>query len=350
MVNQFNFAPLESLLNDPEVTEIMVNGADAIYFEKRGKLQEADVKFQSDEELIGLIQSLVKSQGREVNEMNPMVDLRLPDGLRFNAVLPPIAVHGPCVTIHKPIAKEWTWDELIGFGSLNAKMHELLKAIMASKLNVVVGGGTQSGKTTILNALSELIPADERIVTVENFLELKLRHPHVVRLETRHANAAGQGEVTMTDLIIQASMMRADRLMMAQAQGKEIWDILRAMSGGFDGTTFGIHATSVLDVLERIEMMATVATNLPLLQIRAKMAQSIQVIIQQMRLADGKRKIVTIAEVVGFKNNVIELQDIVRFESTGIKDGQVLGDFQFTGNVPGFASRLKLGDDFFQRD
>ena len=349
MLNHINFHPIDSLLNDPEVMEIMVNGHESIYYEKRGKLHESDLKFESEEQVIKLIQSVAQAIGREIDDMNPMMHVRLPDGSQFNAVLPTITPNGACITIRKAINKEFSWDELIAFGSVDAKTVELLQAIVQAKLNFVVAGGTASGKTTILNALTEFIPHDQRIIAIEGLGELKARHPHVIKLESRGADNEGRGEVTPTDLIINATMMRADRLLMAEVRGREVWDMLQVMSSGHDGSAFGMHATSIQDVLERIEMMATAATNLPLLQIRAKMAQSVQVIIQQMRLADGKRKIVTIAEVLGFKNNLIELQDIVRFESTGIKDGQVLGDFQFTGNVPSFASRLNLSEEFFKR-
>jgi pilus assembly protein CpaF len=348
-LDQINLQPIDSLISDPEVTEVMINGLEHVYVEKRGKLQETNVKFETEEQLLGLIQNLVQGLGREVNEMNPMVDVRLPDGSRFNVVLPPIAINGPSVTIRKTMRQAISWDDLISFRALSPKTRDLLRAIMQAGLNVVVAGGTSSGKTTILNALTEFIPHDERIVTVERIAELQVRHPHVISLETRPPNSEGQGEVTMRDLIINATMMRADRLLMAEVRGGEVWDMLQAMSGGHDGSAFGMHATSVQDVLERIEMMATAATNLPLLQIRAKMAQSIQVIVQQLRLNEGSRKIVTIAEVTGLKNNLIETRDIVRFEESGMKDGKVMGEFQFTGYVPSFASRLNLSEDFFRQ-
>lgn len=335
----FNQSPIENLYNDPEITEIMVNGIEPIYIEKRGKLQQTDVRFESEAQLLQFIQELVQSVGRYIDEMNPLAHIGLPDGSQVTALLQAVVINGPSLTIRKAINRAISWEDLVNYGSVTPKMVELLEAIMKAKLNVVVAGGTQSGKTTIINALSEFIPHDERLVTVEHLHELQLRHPHVVRLVPRGADNDGKGEVTVRDLMITATMMRADRFLMAEVRGTEVWDMLQAMSSGHEGSLFGIHATSIHDVLERLEMMATAATNLPLLQIRAKMAQSVQVIIQQMRLADGKRKIVTIAEVVGFKNNVIELGDIVRLEGN---------ELRFTGYVPSFAQRLGLGEDFFK--
>lgn len=337
MFTNINLNPIESLLQDPDVTEIMVNSTDAVYIEKNGKLLKTDVRFETEEQLTNLIQMIVHELGRQVNTANPMVNVRMPDGSRFNAVLPPIAVNGPVLTIRKAITRALTWDELTNYGAVTPKIMSLLDAMVKANLSMVVSGGTGSGKTTIINALSEFIPHDERIVAAERMTELQLRHPHVIHLEARPGNSDGE-EVTVTDLIINATMMRPDRLLMAEVVGDEIWAMLQVMSSGYDGTIFGIHATSVQDALERIELMATAATNLPLLQIRSKIAQSIQVIVQQTRMSDGKRRIVTISEVTGLKNSVVETQDIMRYED---------GIFRFTGYVPTFVSRLGLDEDFF---
>jgi len=345
---ELDFGVLEPLLADPTVLEIMVNGTEGIFVEKRGKIEDAGVRFEEEDEIVYVAKQIAEAVGRVWDERLPMVDIRLPDGSRMNMVLRPVAINGPLMTLRKMVNMDLNWDQLLGYGSLSPEIMTFLQACIEGQCNLVMAGGTGSGKTTIINALSEFIPKDERIVTVEEIAMLQLRHPHVVGLETQPADVEGRGEVTMHDLVVNAQKMRPDRIISSDVKGAEAWQLLNVMSQGYDGSMFTIHATSVSDVLERLEMLATTATSLPLLQIRARIAQGIDVIAQQLRLRDGTRKIVAISEVVGLTNNVIETQDIFRFEVTGEEDGRIQGEFRKTGYVPTFAQRLNLPEDFFQ--
>lgn len=340
--------PIDPLLADPDVTEVMVNGMNGVYIEKNGQTIKTDVQFDNEAQIVNLIQRIVTPLGRTIDERSPIVDARLPDGSRVNAVIRPIALDGPALTLRKFSHMNLTWEQLIGFGSVNEKLVEFLRACVRARLNMVIAGGTNAGKTTIMNALSEFIPADERIVTAEVTAELFLRHGHVVAMETRPPDGDGLGEITITDLIVNAQRMRPDRIISGEVRGGEAWDMLQAMTLGYDGSMFTIHANNVRDVLERLETMSTATTSLPLLQIRAKIAQGVNLIVQQLLLQGGGRKIVTVTEVIGMKNNVIELQDIGRFEPTGKADGRIIGEFRLTGETPTFADRLELPDGFFE--
>lgn len=338
---------LKALLADPDVTEIMVNGMHGVFVEKKGQIVQTDISFENEAEIEDLIQRIVTPMGRAIDESRPIVDARLPDGSRVNAVIRPTALTGPTLTLRKFRKMDLTWEQLIGYGSVNQKLVDFLRASVQARVNMIVAGGTNSGKTTILNALSEFIPANERIVTAETTAELQLRHGHVIVLETRPPDSEGKGEITMTDLIVNAPRMRADRIISGEVRGGEAWDMLQVMASGFDGSMFTIHANNARDVLERLETMSTAATSLPLLQIRAKIAQGVQLIVQQQRMREGSRKIVAVTEVIGLKNNVIELQDIFRYEPSAEAEGRITGALRPTGEVPSFAQRLDLPADFF---
>ncbi|MCA9913766.1 MAG: CpaF family protein [Anaerolineae bacterium] len=345
--DSIDFGLLEPLLADSDVMEIMVNSTEGVFVERRGKIEDAGVRFKDEEEIVTIAQQIARAVGREWDDRLPMIDVRLPDGSRMNIVLRPVAINGPLLTLRKMSHMDLTWKQLVQFGSVSPEIVTFLQAVVRGRCNLVMAGGTGSGKTTIINALSEFIPHDERVVTVEQLASLQLRHPHVIGLETRPADADCRGEVTLHDLVVNAQKMRPDRIISSDVRGVEAWQLLHVMSEGYDGSMFTIHATSVSDVLERLEMLSTAATNLPLLQIRTRIAQGIDVIAQQLRLRDGSRKIVAISEVVGLKNNVIETQDIFRFEVTGEKDGRIQGQFRKTGYVPSFANLLDLPQEFY---
>lgn len=348
MFEHVNLGKLEPLLEDPHITEIMINGTRGVYIVKHGELIKTDITFEFEDHVERIIKVILSAIGQEIDERTPMIDTRLPDGSRVNAVIRPTAVSGPSLTLRRFPSHQFTWDELIGFGSVDENIVEFLQSCVAARRNIIVAGGTSSGKTTIFNAISELIPANERIITAEKMVQLRIRHEHVVALETRQPDFDGKGEITMQDLIRNAQGMRPDRILTSDVSGSEAWDMLEVMTNGYDGSMFTMHATSIHDVLERLEMMCTMATSLPLVPIRAKIAQAVDIIVLQMRGSDGTRKIVNIAEVVGLKNNVIETQDIFRFEATGERDGRVVGEFKRTGYRPTFADRLDLPGDFFE--
>ena len=335
---------LEDILQDPDVMEIMVNGLDGIYIEKHGRLQRADVNFSSNAEIMRVINNIAIPVGRKVDESHPIVDIRLADGTRVNIVVPPIALNGPVMTIRKMMKMNMTWDNLVNkYGSLTEPMRQFLEACVQGRINIVVGGGTGSGKTTILNGLTEFISENERIITVEPLISLDLKHPHVVKLEARPANLEGRGEVSMEQLVDNAMKMRPDRIIVSEVHGAETWGILTAMSTGHDGSMFTIHADSVRDTIMRIDSMVTSANpSIPVLQVRGRIANAIQIIVQQTRLADGTRKITNITEVVGVRNGMLELRDIFEFEQTGFENGRIIGKAHPTGVVPDFVERLRL--------
>ena len=347
MTDAIDLQPLEPLLEDPDVTEIMVNGLQGVYIYKNGQLVKTDVQFETEEQIVDLVHRIIAPLGRTIHTRSPIVDVRLSDGSRINAVIRPVALFGPTLTISKFLKYDLTWDQLIGFGSVTQQVVDFLRAAVEAKQNIIVAGGTNSGKTTILNALSEFIPHDERVVTAETTAQLFLRHPHVVAMETVPPDPDGNGEITMTDLIMNAQRMFASRIISSEVLGADAWDMLQAMSLGYEGSMFNIHANNVRDTLERLETMSTVATSLPLLSIRAKIAQAVDLIVQQLRLKDGSRKIVSITEVVGFRNNSIELNDIFRFREVGEEGGKIIGKMQLTGEIPTFADQLDLPADFF---
>jgi pilus assembly protein CpaF len=339
----FGFGPLEPLLKDPEISDILVNTYDQVIVERRGKLYPTDVRFKDDKHLLQIIDRIVSAVGRRIDESQPMVDARLPDGSRVNAIIPPLAIDGPHMSIRKFKLDALAGEDLLRYESLTEPMLELLSGIVKARLNVLISGGTGAGKTTLLNVLSSYIPSDERIVTIEDSAELQLRQPHVVRLETRPANVEGEGEVTQRLLLINALRMRPDRIVVGEVRGAEAVDMLQAMNTGHDGSLTTLHANTPRDALARLETMISMAgLNLPEKAMRQQVASAIDVVVQVSRMTDGNRKIMTIAEIVGMEGDVITMQDIFVFEREGTtEDGQVIGRFRSTGIRPRFAERLK---------
>ncbi len=332
------FGPLEVLLNDPEISEIMVNGPRNIYIERKGKLQKSDVLFNNDEHVMRVIDRIISPLGRRCDESSPMVDARLPDGSRVNAVIRPISLVGPCLSIRKFKKEGITIEDMIRFGTLSREMAEFLSACVRARLNIVVSGGTGSGKTTTLNALSSFIPEDERIITVENAAELQLRQEHVVTLESRPPNVEGKGEISIRDLVINCLRMRPERIVVGECRGGEALEMLQAMNTGHDGSLTTLHANSPRDTIARIETMVLMAgMDLPVRAIREQIASAINLIVQQARLKDGSRKIVNITEVQGMEGDVVVLQDVFLFEQTGLDErGKIVGQLRPTGIRPKF--------------
>jgi len=332
------FGPLEILLNDPEISEIMVNGPRSIYVERKGKLTKSEVIFNNDEHVMRVIDRIISPLGRRCDESSPMVDARLPDGSRVNAVIRPISLVGPCLSIRKFKKEGITVEDMIRFGSLSREMAEFLSACVRGRLNVVVSGGTGSGKTTTLNALSSFIPEDERIITVENAAELQLRQDHVVTLESRPPNVEGKGEISIRDLVINCLRMRPERIVVGECRGGEALEMLQAMNTGHDGSMTTLHANTPRDAISRIETMVLMAgMDLPVRAIREQIASAINVIVQQSRLKDGSRKIINITEVQGMEGDVVVLQDVFVFEQTGLDErGKIIGQLRPTGIRPKF--------------
>ncbi|MCM8710237.1 CpaF family protein [Clostridium sp. SYSU_GA19001] len=337
------FGPITGLLADSKVTEIMVNGPAHVYIERDGKLVLTDAKFKNDNHVLHVIKKIVAPIGRRIDESSPMVDARLPNGSRVNAIIPPLAIDGPSITIRKFAEDPFKVEDLVRFGTMNSKMAELLKYCVEGRLNIVVSGGTGSGKTTTLNVLSSFIPNDERIVTIEDAAELQLSQEHVVRLETRPANIEGKGEITIRDLVKNSLRMRPDRIIVGEVRSGEALDMLQAMNTGHDGSLTTGHANSPRDMLSRIETMVLMSgMNLPVKAIRDQVASAIDLIVQQSRLMDGSRKITHITEVQGMEGDVIILQDIFRFEQRGLDNkGKVRGEFVSTGIMPKFVQKLR---------
>jgi pilus assembly protein CpaF len=337
------FGPLEVLLNDPEISEIMVNGPRNIYIERKGKLTKSDVIFNNDEHVMRVIDRIISPLGRRCDESSPMVDARLPDGSRVNAVIRPISLVGPCLSIRKFKKEGITVEDMIRFGSLTREMAEFLSACVRARLNIVVSGGTGSGKTTTLNALSSFIPEDERIITVENAAELQLRQDHVVTLESRPPNVEGKGEISIRDLVINCLRMRPERIVVGECRGGEALEMLQAMNTGHDGSMTTLHANTPRDAIARIETMVLMAgMDLPVRAIREQIAAAINVIVQQARLKDGSRKIVNITEVQGMEGDVVVLQDVFLFEQTGLDErGKIVGQLRPTGIRPKFVEAFE---------
>lgn len=339
------YGPIEPLLKDDTITEIMVNGPKQVYIERNGKIEKTDITFENDDHVMRVIDRIVSPLGRRIDESSPMVDARLPDGSRINAVIPPISLVGPCLTIRKFARDPLTVEDLIRFGTMTPEIANFLKACVEARLNIVVSGGTGSGKTTLLNVLSSFIPADERIVTIENAAELQLRQEHVVTLESRPPNIEGRGEVTIRDLVINALRMRPDRIVVGECRGGEALDMLQAMNTGHEGSMTTVHSNSPRDTLHRLETMVLMAgMELPVRAIREQIASALDLIIHTARLRDGSRRIVAIAEVQGMEGDVIVMQDVFTFEQTGIENGRVIGRIKPTGVRPKFVEKFEAAN------
>src|SRR5574337_971951 len=335
--------PLEPLLNDPHLSDILVNGPQQVYVERFGKLELTDVAFKDNAHLMQIIDRIVSKVGRRVDESSPMVDARLPDGSRVNAIIPPVSLTGPVLSIRRFGADPLQMKDLLGFQTLVPAMAEVLMGAVRARLNVLISGGTGSGKTTLLNILSGAIPASERIITIEDSAELQLHQEHVVRLETRPASIEGTGVVTPRDLVRNALRMRPDRIVVGEVRGGEVLDMLQAMNTGHDGSLSTIHANTTRDALTRLETMVLMAgINIPERALREWICSALDLVIQLSRLSDGSRRLVTVSEIVGMEGNVITTQDIFAFEKQGINEhGVVLGRHRATGIRPKFAERLQ---------
>ena len=335
--------PIEPLLHDADVSEIMVNGPKQVYVERHGKLVRTSVTFDSEEHVLRIIDRIVAPLGRRIDESSPMVDARLPDGSRVHAIIRPLALNGPTLTIRKFRKDTLTVGDLIRFGSMSQEMADFLSACVQARTNIVISGGTGSGKTTLLNVLSSFIPSDERIVTVENAAELQLRQEHVVSLESRPPNVEGRGEVTIRDLVINTLRMRPERIIVGECRGGETLDMLQAMNTGHDGSMTTIHANTPRDSISRLETMCLMGgLDLPVRAIREQVASAIQLVVQQSRLKDGSRKVTQITEVVGLEGDVVVMQDIFVFAQTGMDEhGRIIGTLRPTGVRPKFIEKFE---------
>lgn len=337
------FGPIEPLLHDPTVSDILVNSAKQIYVERRGKLELTNIQFQDDAHLLKIIEKIVSRVGRRVDESSPMVDARLPDGSRVNAIIPPLAIDGPVLSIRRFSATPLTIADLLNLKSLSPPMAQLLESLVKAKLNILISGGTGSGKTTLLNVLSGFIPHEERVITIEDAAELQMQQPHVVRLETRPPNIEGKGEVSQRALVKNALRMRPDRIILGEVRGAEAIDMLQAMNTGHEGSLATIHANTARDAIARLENMISIAgANITQRAIRQQIASAITVVVQVMRLSDGTRRIVSLQEITGMEDDVITMQEIFTYRRTGINsNGKVSGQFCATGVFPQFDVRLK---------
>ncbi len=334
--------PLQHLLEDESITEIMVNGPKNIYVERNGKIQRVPMSFESDEHVLRIIDRIVAPLGRRIDEASPYVDARLPDGSRVNAVIPPISLVGPTITIRKFSKNPITIEQLIKYGSITPEALQFLKACVEARLNIVISGGTGSGKTTLLNILSQFIPPDERIITIENAAELQLRQEHVVTLESRPPNIEGRGEITIRQLVINSLRMRPDRIIVGEIRDEAALDMLQAMNTGHDGSMTTAHSNSPRDTLARIETMTMMAgMDLPIRAIREQIASAIDLVVHQERLRDGTRKVVNVSEVSGMEGDVITMTDLFVFEQTGIENGKVIGQLRPTGLRPKSMNRIE---------
>jgi len=336
------FGPLQPLLEDDTITEIMVNGPKNVYIERKGKLHRVPITFESNDHVMRVIDRIVAPLGRRIDESSPYVDARLPDGSRVNAVIPPISLVGPTLTIRKFSKNPITIEQLIQFGSITNESVQFLKACVEARLNVLISGGTGSGKTTLLNVMSSFIPDDERIITIENAAELQLRQEHVVTLESRPPNIEGRGEITIRDLVINSLRMRPERIIVGECRGGETLDMLQAMNTGHDGSVTTAHANSPRDAVSRVETMCLMAgMDLPVRAIREQVASAIDVICQQERMRDGTRKVVSVTEVSGMEGDVITMTDIFTFEQTGVDAGKIVGRLRPTGMRPKFMEKIE---------
>jgi pilus assembly protein CpaF len=337
------FGPIQYLLEDTDVTEVMVNRHDKVYIERSGKLLDTKVKFENDDHILRVIERIVSPLGRRVDTDSPMVDARLPDGSRVNAVIPPVSIDGPLITIRKFSKSKYTIDQLIGFDSLTRTMADFLRACVMGRLNIIISGGTGSGKTTLLNVLSSFIPDTERVITIEDSAELRLHQLHVVRMEARPPDIDGRGQVTIRDMVRNCLRMRPDRIIVGECRGGEALDMLQAMNTGHDGSLTTLHANSPRDALSRLETMVLMAgMELPLKVIRQQIASAVDLIVHQSRLKNGPRKITAISEVAGMEGDTIVMTDIFKYEQTGVSpDGSIIGQFKPTGIRPMFSPRLE---------
>src|ERR1700739_3669362 len=340
----FGLGPLEQLLKDPTISDILVNRYDRVYIERVGKLELTGLSFKDNTHLMQIIERIVSRVGRRVDESSPMVDARLVDGSRVNSIIPPLAIDGPCLSIRRFGREPVTATQMIGNHTLTEPMLELLSAMVKGRLNILVSGGTGAGKTSLLNVLSGYIPNSDRIVTIEDAAELQLKQEHIVRLETRPPNIEGKGAVRQRQLVINSLRMRPDRIVVGEVRGEEAFDMLQAMNTGHEGSLTTVHATSQRDALSRIENMVSMATlNIPERAIRQQVASAIHAVVQIARLSDGTRKVLTVSELTGMENDVITMHDVFVFERTGIDEsGRVRGVFKATGASPRFAERLAI--------
>lgn len=351
----FGFGPLEMLLKDPTVSDILVNGPHKVYVERRGKLEKTDVKFRDNDHLLQIIDRIVSKVGRRVDETSPMVDARLPDGSRVNAIIPPLALDGSALSIRRFGANPLKLEDLLNYKAFTPEMAMMMEAAIKARLNIVISGGTGCGKTTLLNTLSSFIPGDERIVTIEDAAELQLQQDHIVRLETRPANIEGKGEVTTRDLVRNSLRMRPDRIIIGECRGAEALDMLQAMNTGHEGSLTTLHANNPRDAQARLETMIMMAGfELPIKAMRQQISSAIDMIIQANRLPGGPRKVTCITEVMNMEQDTIIMQDIFRFRQMGIdQNGRCFGQFEATGVRPSFMARLeakgvKLPSNMFQ--
>ncbi len=338
----FGLGPLEEFLKDSDISDILVNGPGAVYVERRGRLSLTDVKFRDEEHLMKVIDRIVSTVGRRLDRDSPMVDARLPDGSRVNAIVAPLAVRGPCLSIRRFGRDPYRIDNLLAFGALTPQMVRYLAAAIQGRLNMIISGGTGAGKTTLLNCLTSFIPHHERVVTIEDSAELQLQQPHVVPLETRPPDLDGKGEITQRDLVRNALRMRPDRIIVGEARGGEALDMLQAMNTGHDGSLTTIHANSPRECLQRLEVMVLMAGyDLPVKAIRQQVGSAVNVLVQAARLTDGSRKIVRVSEIVGMESDQLQLQDIFEFVQTGVTpEARVHGQFRATGLRSRYFDRL----------
>jgi pilus assembly protein CpaF len=339
------FGPLEPLLKDPSITEVMANGHKSIYIERNGKIEKTNVVFENEAHLIRIIDRIVSPLGRRVDEASPMVDARLPNGYRVNATIPPLSLDGPLLTIRKFAQTPYTAQDLIANGTMTPQIVAFLKACVQARVNMIISGGTGSGKTTLLNVVSAFIPSQERIVTIEDIAELQLKQEHVIRVEYRPPNVEGRGEVTIRRLVINALRMRPDRIIVGEARGGEALDMLQAMNTGHDGSMTTIHSNSPRDTLRRVETMVLMAgMELPLRAIREQVASAVDLVVHMERLRDGTRKVVQVSEVQGMEGESIVMQDLFQFEQTGITNGRVVGQLKSTGLRPKFSEKFAINN------
>ncbi|MDZ4158762.1 MAG: CpaF family protein [Anaerolineaceae bacterium] len=346
--------PLQPLLDDPEVSEVMVNGPKNIYIERKGKLIKSHITFEDDNQVLRVIEGIIRPLGRHITPDNPSVDARLPDGSRINAIIPPVAIDGPSITIRKFFKDKLSIDQLVQYGSITRSMADFIRACVITRLNIIISGGTGSGKTTLLNVLSGYIPEGERIVTIEDAAELKLQQNHVVRLETKPPSVENKNGVTIRDLVRNSLRMRPDRIIIGEVRGGEALDMLQAMNTGHDGSLTTLHANTPRDAISRLETMCLMSgLEMPVRVIREQIASAIDLVIQQTRLRDGSRKITSIAEISGMEGDTVVMTEIFRFEQTTITpEGKIIGDLKPTGIRPLFTPRLeqaglKLGPEVF---